>query len=198
MINVEEFMKKVIIRVAVTFAASLGGALIFALPASALVNTADIANDAVTNAKIAAKTIIAADVAGETLTGYQIKNGSIGNADLQFASITGGKIRDGAVTGAKISSTAVLTVDSVTLGDAVPLSGAFVTDVTRATSDTGDYQPVAGDLTLTGDAGSSTSIDPTVQAGVMGNVHGTSPTATANNSAGVIGMYSISGTNPSS
>ena len=59
------------------------------------------------------------------------------------------------------------------------------------------FQLLAADLTLTAEAGSSESTEPKYLAPVMGNVFGADLEKTANAIAGLIGKYSITGTNAS-
>lgn len=92
-----------------------------------------------------------------------------------------------------VSAAALLVTASVVYG-ATTIGTTIATDLTRVTTDTGSLQSVAGDLTLEGAAGSSTSASPKFQGGVMGNLHGDTLTATANYNGGVIGGYSVTTT----
>lgn len=96
--------------------------------------------------------------------------------------------RGGATVGDNLSVGGDISGDSVTLGSATAASGAFTTDVTRATGATGSYQPVAGDLTYEGAAGGTDFW----HAGVMGHFHGDDLTNTTSAiHAGIIGAYSV-------
>lgn len=62
-----------------------------------------------------------------------------------------------------------------------------------AYSGEGSYQPIAPDLNLADDAGSSDGGDPSFLAAVMGNIISADMSTDANYLAGVIGAYSITG-----
>lgn len=67
------------------------------------------------------------------------------------------------------------------------------TSVTLPTTFSGSYQIFAADLTLEGDAGGAGNF----LAGMMGNLHGNNLTQVGNEEAGLIGAYSVTGTNDS-
>ena len=67
--------------------------------------TANIADNAITSAKIARKTITAADIADNTITAAQIAAKAVTASELASNSITNAKIANNAVTDAKFSGT---------------------------------------------------------------------------------------------
>lgn len=73
------------------------------------------------------------------------------------------------------------------------LAQADLGGLTDSFSGAGSHQTVAADLTLAAGAGSSTPSAPKYLAAFMGNLFGTTLTATANYLAGLIGAYSATG-----
>jgi hypothetical protein len=171
-------VKRQLTRLGASAASVAAFSVISVAPAAALVNTSDIANGAVTSAKLANSSVGTNQIATGGVSTSELRNLSVTNSKLGVASVTTSKLAADAVNDARVA-------DNITIA----------ADKSRVTSDTGSFQPVAGDLTLAGNAGSSTSTNPKFQAGVMGNVHGNALTASSNYNAGVIGAYSVTSTN---
>jgi len=73
------------------------------------INTADIADNAVTTAKIADLNVTSAKIATDAVTTSKIANANITGAKLAQSSVGTGMIVDGAVTQAKINSAVIFT-----------------------------------------------------------------------------------------
>ena len=71
--------------------------------ASGAVGPSDLANDAVTGAKIASGAVESSDLADDAVTGEKIADGTVGGSDLDGDSVSESKIADGSVTPDKIS-----------------------------------------------------------------------------------------------
>lgn len=93
------------------------------------------------------------------------------------------------------------TINESTSNTGVTVEGVLIEDSTITTSPTtnavGSFQAVAADLNLGVNAGTSDGGDTDFLAPVMGNVLGTNLTKTNNYIGGVIGHYTVDGTNAS-
>lgn len=87
--------------------------------------------------------------------------------------------------------------NNLTIGGDLTLTGSETAAGVRSSNYTGSNPEIDGDLTIQGGAGSSDGTNPAYHAGVAGTLEGNSPTGTANNNGGVIGFYSIAGTDAS-
>jgi hypothetical protein len=152
---------RIITKIATSSAIGLGGALLIAMPASALVQTADIANGAVTSAKIANGTIATKDIAANAIRTSQIVNGGVQSVDISNGTI---------------------------LGEDLNPAIEIASDVTRATGATGSFQNLAGDVTYQGAAGGTSSFHAGVMGHFHGS---TLTNSAASYHAGVIGAYSV-------
>ncbi len=165
-------MTKYLKRAAFGSAIMAASLLVGVAPAHALVNTADIADGAVTTAQIAHLTILGADLATGSVASRVIEWRSVMGSNLATDSVAGRVIQDGSINGVDLAPDI-----------------AIASDVTRVTSATGSFQNVAADLTYQGAAGATSSF----HAAVMGHFHGDTLTNTNNYPyhAGVIGAYSV-------
>ncbi len=86
----------------------------------------ELADNAVTSAKITDGTIAAADLASDAVTATQIATDAVGNSELADGAVSNTKIQDAAVTAAKLATdTAVLSLNSAT-NDVTLLEGANI------------------------------------------------------------------------
>lgn len=151
------YIKKLI----ATSAAGAGGALLLALPASALVNTSDIAGGAVTTTKIA----------NGAVTTVKLRDNSVNTQKLRDASVTTAKLANGAVTGSKIASDTNIGLSA-----------------TRVTTDTHSFQTIGADLNYEGNAGGTSTYHAGVMGNFLGD---TLTNITSSYHAGVIGSYNV-------
>lgn len=154
------YIKKLI----ATSAAGVGGALLVALPASALVQTADIAGGAVTTAKIA----------NSGVTTVKLRDNSVTTQKLRDNSVTSAKIADGVVQTADLASGAVT---SAKLGTNIAVSGTL--DVTGKTTLAGSLEQKFGT-----DIASATALPLSAAVGNVFNVTGTTAITSATVAAG--------------
>ncbi len=103
----------IILTSARTFSGDVSGVYNNLQLGSGVVGTSEIADDAVTSAKILDGTIATADLADGAVTGAKIADGTIATADLADGAVTSTKIADGTITNADISSTAGIDVSKL-------------------------------------------------------------------------------------
>ncbi len=116
-----------------TSAAGIGGALLLALPASAMVHTSDIANGAVTAIKVANHSLTDAQLHSGAVTNSKLADGAVTSSKLRNNSVINSKIADGAVTSSKLASDLSLT-GTVTLNDGTSTLGSGVATGTLMSS----------------------------------------------------------------
>ena len=99
------------------------------------IEASELADDSVASANIIDLTIVAGDVALNTLTAAQIGADAIEASELADNSVASANIVDGTISGSDVSSSAALSVGSVTsTGDVVSSSGYVVTLASAAAS----------------------------------------------------------------
>ncbi len=90
------------------------------------IGTADLADGAVTSAKLADGTIATVDLADDAVTATQIAADAVSEAEIAADAVTTAKIQDASVTAAKLATdTAVLSLNSAT-NDVTLLEGANI------------------------------------------------------------------------
>ena len=75
------------------------------------VGTVDIANDAVTGAKVLDGTLTSADLGNASVDTGELVDGGVGTVDIADDAVTTAKLLDGAVTGAKVLDGTLTTAD---------------------------------------------------------------------------------------
>ncbi|HLG90987.1 MAG TPA: hypothetical protein VI336_02390 [Candidatus Saccharimonadales bacterium] len=160
--------------------ATVGFAVFAAVPASAThIDTASLTDNAVTSAKIAEYTIGGRDL-GEAAVGTRaISDYSIGGRDLGTAAVGTRAISDGSIAGADLAANIAI----ATTGEV---------GVTAADDGVGSFQGVWADVTLP-----AAAMTGSYHGGIMGNVFGTNVGDTDSAMFGVLGKYTIDGTNAS-
>lgn len=182
------------------------------------IRSVDIGPDAVGKSELQSNSVGSAEILANAIARSELATGAVGNAELGMNSVTANKIQTGAVGASEIATGAV-GADEIASGAVGPseiatgavTAGAIGTgqvaedelkdDVQivsiRTYSGTDSFQLIAPDLTLSSTAGSSDSTDPSFLAAGMGNVMGNNLAGTSNYVGGLIGHYSVTGTNAS-
>ncbi len=166
--------------------------------AAGAVGTSDLADDSVTTGKIAAGAVGTTDLADDSVTTGKIGTGEVGTTDLADNAVTNAKMADNAVGNAEMADNAVTTteiLDGTITGD--DLAADIQVETARTYSGAGSFQLLAADLTLGAGAGTSDPGDTDFLGAAMGNVLGADLTNTHNYVGGLIGHYSVTGTNAS-
>jgi hypothetical protein len=104
------------------------------------VNTAELANSAVTTAKIADGAVVAADIASDAVTTVKILDANITADKIASNAVTTAKILDGNVTAAKIANTAVTAGTYTTANITVDAQGRLTAASTGSGFDAFDDQ----------------------------------------------------------
>jgi len=133
---------------AVTTAKIEDGTIVAADVAADAVTTAKILDSNVTSAKIAADTIVAADIATGAVESAEVLDGTIAAADLAADSVTTAKILDSNVTSAKIAANTIVLADIATT-----VLDQNLTTSSDALFDTVQLALSADTCTVVGDAG---------------------------------------------
>jgi hypothetical protein len=150
----------------------------------------EIATDAVGTAEILTNGVGAAEIAAGAVHASEIATGAVGSSEIATAAVGASEIAADAVGASEIATEAV--------GESELLDTIQI-ETSRTYSAASSFQLLAADLTLAPGAGvSSANGGPSAFLGAtMGNVLGSNLTETDNYVGGVIGHYSVTGTNAS-
>jgi hypothetical protein len=162
------------------------------------VGSAEIAAGAVGPSEIATNAVGALEIAAGAVGASEIANDAVGAAEIVADAVGSSEIATGAVGTSELASNAV-TTDKIGAGEVgtTDLSDSIQVETATLYSAAGSFQLLAADLTLGSTAGSADGTDPDFLGAAMGNVLGNNLTNDANYVGGVIGHYSVTGTNAS-
>lgn len=176
--------------------------------ASNSVGSIEIIAGAVTASEIASGAVGASEIAGGAVGASEIATGAVGSSEIATAAVNAAEIATGAVGTDEILNGSITTDDlgndsvtSVKIGPGqvgtTDLSDTIQVETATTYSAAGSFQLLAADLTLAPGAGTSDPGDTAFLGAAMGNVLGADLTQTHNYVGGVIGHYSVTGTNAS-
>lgn len=152
------------------------------------VGLSEIVTNGVGSAEIATGAVGSAEIATGAVGGDELANGVVGSDALATGAVGSSEIATGAVGSSEIATGAV--------GEAELLDTIQI-ETSRTYSAAGSFQLLAADLTLASTAGTSDAGDADFLGATMGNVLGSNLLNTHNYVGGVIGHYSVTGTNAS-
>jgi hypothetical protein len=167
--------------------------------AAPTVTSADIVDNTIQAVDIAPNAVGASETASNSVGLSEIVTNGVGAAETAPNSVTASKIAAGAVGTSEVADESLNTDD---IEDGSIFENDFAPDILFNTEG-GPYgaasslQMLSGDLTLASGAGKDASSGTAFLAGGMGNVFGSNLTKTGNYIGGVIGHYSVTGTNAS-
>lgn len=163
------------------------------------VNASEIVANAVRRSEIASGAVGGDELGTNSISSSKIQDNAVTASEIAADAVTASEIAVGAVTGTEIADATVSAADLATNSvDAAEIVNDIQIETARTYTAAGSFQLLAADLTLDPAAGSSDGTDPDFLAGMMGNVLGADLTSDANYVGGVIGHYSVTGTNASS
>lgn len=162
------------------------------------VGASEIATDAVRSAEIAWSAVKASEIAADAVGASEIAAGAVGSSELATNSVGADEIESGAVGTDEIATAGVSAGDIATGAvGTTHLSDSIQVETATTYSAADSFQLLAADLTLAPGAGTSDAGDTAFLGAAMGNVLGSNLTDTHNYVGGVIGHYSVTGTNAS-
>lgn len=162
------------------------------------VGASEIAGNAVGGSEIAPDAVSASEIRADAVRASEILNGAVGSAEIATDAVKGAEIAAGAVGFSELASGSVTSskIGANQVGTS-HLSDSIQVETATTYSAAGSFQLLAADLTLAAGAGTSDPTGSSFLGAAMGNVLGSNLTQTHNYVGGVIGHYSVTGTNAS-